>query len=146
MKVLILTSRTKEHDRTYQLARYHKRRRFMVKHLGEKCVKCGSVEDLEIDHIENLHDKIPISKFWGIALDRLLVELEGCQLLCGGCHTEKSVKERGHRRGFRHGTLYCYKRGGCRCDLCVGVNGKKSREYMKRYRDKLKNKVPSSSG
>lgn len=133
--------RTKEQDRVYQLNRYHTRRRFMFEHLGGCCVYCGGRKDLQIDHIENLPDKIPLGKLWGIALERLLEELTRCQLLCRECHDQKSIVERGQTPGLKHGTLNGYKRYACRCTACIEVTRRKGREYSRRYRRKKKDKV-----
>lgn len=134
--MLKLANRAKEKDREYQLSRYHERRKFMIEHLGGKCSFCGSEENLQVDHVDNLPDKIPLGKLWGIAFDRLLDELTRCQLLCKSCHDDKSVNECGHGRGLVHGTLNGYKRYGCRCEECVKLYREKSREYMRKHRSK----------
>lgn len=122
----------KDDKNRYHLLRYHNRRKFMFEYLGNKCAICGSTENLEIDHTDNLPDKIPLSKLWGISYDRLINELQKCQVLCKSCHTEKSISERGHNPGGKHGTPYYYKRYKCRCDLCVEANRKYAREYKRK--------------
>lgn len=141
-----MASRIKEKDKMYQLSRYHQRRAFILNHLGGCCAECGSEEDLEIDHVDNKSTKIQISKNWSMAKSKLLKELQDCQLLCGKCHDEKSIQERGHTPGFTHGTYYAYRHGCCRCEECKEVGRKKGREYRRRYRQKQKEKAPSFSG
>ncbi len=78
------------------------------------CVKCGSVENLELDHID------PETKvnhaIWSWSEVRRNEELAKCQVLCEVCHLEKTKAWYYERR--RHGTLYMYNHIGCRCDKC----------------------------
>ena len=57
--------------------------------LGNKCVKCGSTENLEFDHID------PKTKCFNVnpqdSWEKTLPELYKCQLLCKPCHTEKTT-------------------------------------------------------
>lgn len=53
--------------RKYMLARYHKRRAEAIRKLGGKCVKCGSEENLEIDHIDPTTKSFEISKLWNVS-------------------------------------------------------------------------------
>jgi 5-methylcytosine-specific restriction endonuclease McrA len=69
-----------------------KRRAELIEALGGKCVQCGSVEDLQIDHIngrdwavERVEWSWRISIYW--AEYRAGVKL---QCLCGDCNTRKS--------------------------------------------------------
>ena len=77
----------------YMLARYHRRRSEAIEKLGGECAKCGSREDLEIDHINKEDKGFSIGKLWSCSQEKFDKEVEKCQVLCSPCHTEKSVKE-----------------------------------------------------
>lgn len=111
--------------REYMGRRYRQRRAMAFKILGGKCVVCGTVENLEIDHIERSHKIIEISKLWNCALNTFLDELKYCQLLCKEHHRIKSANERsvGHGQGLT-GKRNCY------CNLCKPLKKK----YMQEYR------------
>ena len=59
--------------------------------LGEICIKCGTRESLELDHIDRKNKTFAISRppsekaFWE--------ELKKCQILCKKCHKEKTIQE-----------------------------------------------------
>lgn len=79
-----------EYMKSYMLARYHTRRNEAILKFGGKCVKCGSIECLEFDHI-NPEDKLfTIGKMWSLNNTAYLTELNKCQLLCESCHLEKT--------------------------------------------------------
>lgn len=62
-------------------------------HLGGKCVSCGVVDNLEIDHKYPQDKTINMSAKMG-STNLIKEELKVCQLLCEKCHREKSSKER----------------------------------------------------
>lgn len=104
--------------------------------LGGECKNCGSTERLEFDHIkrdraDNYHQ---ISAFIDAKWERVLVELEKCQLLCKPCHMKKSNSERGRNGIYNHGTANRYRILACRCELCSGYN----KAYMKEWHRKRK--------
>lgn len=93
---------------------------------GKSCKKCGSTEQLRLDHIE------PKSKtnhrVWSWSQIRRNIELAKCQILCEPCHKEKTYlnheKARGEAVGVskltevnvreirsRWENSYCTKRG-----------------------------------
>lgn len=92
------------------------------------CIRCGSNERLEVDHI-NPKTKID-HKVWSWGKERREAELLKCQILCFVCHRLKTNEERGWKL---HGELMWQR--GCRCKECVRVHNKKLR---KQARDKLK--------
>lgn len=55
------------------------------------CRKCGSRKDLQLDHID------PTKKWkhriWSYSWERIMKEVAKCQVLCGGCHFEKTMKD-----------------------------------------------------
>lgn len=94
--------------------------------LGGVCVKCGSQENLDFDHIDpstktqNISSAFMLDGPW----KRLLEEVDKCQLLCRSCHIKKS-KENGDPSGGgwnriddpKHGTAKMYN-DSCRCEVC----------------------------
>lgn len=52
-------------------------RKLVVEFLGKKCFKCGGIDNLEIDHINDLSNGGKNT-------------IENIQLLCKSCHTKKS--------------------------------------------------------
>ncbi|QYW02651.1 HNH endonuclease [Stenotrophomonas phage Marzo] len=108
-------------------------------HLGGKCVRCGSMCDLEIDHIDHLDKEFTISSSWGLSWDNLLPELSKCQLLCKSCHLAKSKEEGSLGKGWTnevrwtHGTVWGYSKHKCRCMACSRAKSDAmAREYRKK--------------
>ena len=111
----------------YMKKRIARRRAEAVKQFGGKCVKCGSTEDLEFDHLN--HDPDPRGRrgrgtMWTFSEKRLQAELEKCQLLCHDCHLKKTSEE----ISVPHGGGLAGKRN---C-LCVPCKQRKA-EYMASY-------------
>lgn len=109
----------------YMKKRYKQRRQMAFEILGNKCWKCKSTENLEIDHIYNWDKRFNFAKFWNIAIHKFIKELEYCQLLCQDCHKEKTIKE----KSVPHGGGISGKRN-CKCLPCKT----KKAEYMKNYK------------
>jgi len=106
--------------REYMLRRYHARRSKAIEELGGKCVNCGSISKLELDHIDANAKEINLGRLWSIAESRFKKELLKCQLLCDSCHEYKTVEDFGlnHAKGT-HGTLSAYRYcGPPKCVLC----------------------------
>lgn len=98
--------------RVYMTARYHRRRAMAIELLGGKCVACGTVKDLEIDHVD------PAAKTFNVGSRtvseaRYLAELKLCQLLCKYHHKIKTAAG----NSVEHGGGLTGKKN-CRCDLC----------------------------
>ena len=77
----------------YMRMRYARLRLETIKAMGGKCVQCGSVDDLQIDHKDPATKEFPVSKFWSLSRQKLQKELNKCQLLCEKCHAEKTRKD-----------------------------------------------------
>jgi hypothetical protein len=128
------------------------------------CRKCGSAENLEVDHIDPSQKAFSIN--WGIRRDVLEIELGKCQALCEKCHIEKSALERtknSHdlkstisaeasagfvRDGILHGTRNSYNYHRCRCAACRAAvaayaRRSKSRETQDRINAKQRKKLPT---
>lgn len=96
--------------------------------LGGKCVKCGSIDQLEFDHIDPATKQYTISspKLLDGPWSKLEEELGKCQLLCNRHHIEKTSKENSERIPWNkgiggtlvHGTASMYSERKCKCDLC----------------------------
>jgi len=107
--------RDKEAQREYQ-RRWMARRREDWLSANGPCVKCGSWDDLEVDHIDP--SKKVSHKVWSWREDRRLEELAKCQVLCRNCHYAKTY------------TLFCPKghmKAGGNLVIHVGSDGRLAR-------------------
>lgn len=115
---------SKEDQLYYQREWIRKRRERFFK--GKKCAKCAGVNHLELDH------KDPKSKvshrIWSWTKSKRDAELEKCQVLCSGCHKQKTKDQCWPIR--KHGNRTMYTKGKCRCTLCRKANT----TYMRRWR------------
>lgn len=112
--------------------------------LGGKCVNCGSTERLEFDHINNDREdhKHMISWMLEGEWEKLVKELEKCQLLCVSCHRSKTSDdirpidfdyvEDYPVQADGHGTLSMYCNKKCRCEYCRAANAIYHRRIMRR--------------
>lgn len=117
--------RDREKLRQYQRNWLAKRRRAWLDIHGP-CVICGSVEDLQIDHID---PKLKIShNVWSWTEERRDQELAKCQVLCKACHLKKTIEQ---RPKTDHGKLWMYIKG-CRCDLCRATKANSDKKYKRR--------------
>lgn len=118
-----------------QRSEYSKRSREAAKNAflmsrGNKCVKCGSSERLEIDHIDRTKREYCVSQHWQRP-KILAIELPKCQLLCHTCHLKKTKTERFLARKHSLGTY----RLGCRCDRCKTAKSIARRKYYLEHRE-----------
>jgi 5-methylcytosine-specific restriction endonuclease McrA len=101
---------------------------------GKVCVRCGSTEDLQLDHID------PAQKvthnIWSWSQARRDAEIAKCQVLCKACHIVKTIEQMTQVQGitpYRHGTNKMYRRG-CKCGLCKlwkkRVNARRYQTYL----------------
>lgn len=92
------------HMKVYIGQRYHRIRNEAVARLGGKCVQCGSVDDLEFDHIDPMTKVKSFAHIWSYSNDKREAELVKMQLLCKPCHIRKSVENddygTGHKRNM----------------------------------------------
>jgi len=77
----------KEKQKEYQREWMAKRRAIFFK--DKTCAKCGSVNQLELDHIDS-STKIS-HRIWSWSQERRDKELKKCQVLCQDCHIKKGV-------------------------------------------------------
>ena len=117
----------------YMLARYHKRMSEAKNKLGDKCFKCNSIEDLQLDHINPETKNFTVAKLWNSKKEVFDLEVSKCQLLCKKCHEEKTFLVMGRVSAkITHGTLSSYRY--CKCGSCK----KAKSEYMRSFRKKKK--------
>jgi hypothetical protein len=90
------------------------------------CARCGSRDNLEIDHI-NPETKVD-HKIWSWSQARRDAELMKCQVLCEKHHNDKTIAFI-KMTSSACGTSNRYK-DGCRCPACREA----TRDYMRRYR------------
>lgn len=130
-----------QYMRKYLLERFHKRMAEVKEHLGGKCCKCGSTEDLEIDHIDRTQKSFTVAKGWSYNKELFWAEVAKCQLLCQKCHNIKTAADLGQTpaRGT-HGTLSAYRY--CKCDLCKKVHT----DYCREWKRNRKKKGDNASG
>ena len=119
-----------EYMRVYMLNRYHTRRTEAIEHLGGQCVRCGTTEQLEVDHITPADKTYDIGKVWSYSAEKFWTEIAKCQVLCVECHKTKTREDRGETP---HG-MHRYQRYGCRCNICVTTTREYHREYKRRRR------------
>lgn len=108
----------------YMRNRHAERLAKATEYLGGNCSECGSEEELEFHHVDPETKHFTISdKLSKLSWENLLVELDKCVLLCGGCHKEV--------HSWAHGTLAGHRY--CKCPLCRAAKRDYMREYMKSY-------------
>lgn len=127
-----------EYLKQYQQNRITEGRAYAIAKLGGKCVRCGSTEDLQFDHIDRSTKVTEITRMFTFARAKLDAELEKCQLLCKPCHLQKTFHEDVVHASQTHGTLTALKYCKPICDTCRTFR----REYHQRY---LRSRGASSS-
>lgn len=98
--------------RAYQAEWLRSRRDRGISVLGGACARCGSTDDLEVDHVDpaskdpRLRSATGTGTLWSWSWERVLAELKKCQLLCRKHHLEKTASQDGRwfaRRGVHNG-------------------------------------------
>lgn len=91
----------------------------------KSCVKCGSTERLELDHVDP--SKKVSHSIWSWSETRRNEELVKCQILCYNCHLDKTIiVDRQQNRNPHDQKRYM---DGCRCDECKASHAKNNREW-----------------
>lgn len=105
-----------------------KKRLWAINLLGGKCVRCGSTERLEFDHIVPEEKSFNIAHIITYRKEKIIPELNKCRLLCKPCHTTVSIFQRG-RKIATHGMASMYAYWGCRCAACRKAWAARRRAY-----------------
>lgn len=133
----------------YMTERYHRRRNDFIEKRGGCCEKCGSTDQLEIDHVDPAQKGFDIGKaLSGWAESRIQEELSKCQVLCSDCHKKKSVSVYAEQTSCINGHDYGTKnlgisatRGTRYCRYCqYSHNAKKNNRKVKTFEEWLKTK------
>ncbi len=112
----------------------NKRKELARQFLGNKCVNCGSTENLEFDHIDPNNKEDVLVNLAARSLEKFWQEVVKCQLLCRSCHQEKTNRDNGW--GVEHNqNRYSH---GCRCNECRESH----RLYINAYRQKRRKQDP----
>lgn len=82
------TRMLEQSENKYMHPTYRERRLTVFSEYGKQCLKCGSIEDVQIDHIK------PVSKF-----PELFLSIGNMQPLCKTCNKQKSNKNENDYRG-----------------------------------------------
>lgn len=80
----------------YMKSRWMKRRSLAIAHLGGRCVRCGTIDNLEFDHINADSKIMTIAKASSRSDSFFWDEINKCQLLCTSCHKRKTVESKEH--------------------------------------------------
>lgn len=108
----------KDYMREYMRRRYNERRALAIQWLGGKCIKCGSEDDLEIDHINPSTKAFSIDQLRSQSVITFWTEIAKCQLLCKRHHAKKHTCT-------EHGSATMYRNHGCRCASCKRAHAAK---------------------
>ena|ERR1035438_9308129 len=118
--------------REYQREWLAKRRSEWIEAQGGRCVKCGSVDRLEVDHIDP-STKVA-SAVWSWSETRRLEELAKCQVLCHDCHKIKTFQD--VAKPLVHGTSNAFNQKNCRCEDCKKWDSEDEKAYRLRVKKK----------
>ncbi|WIB25858.1 HNH endonuclease [Curtobacterium sp. MCSS17_015] len=104
------------------------RRQAWIAEQGGCCASCGSVSQLEVDHVDPTRKSLNVRDVWSLSAHRRNAELVKCQVLCHDCHARKTNPP----PDLTHGTNSGYKTRGCRCDACTAWNRERVRQQRAR--------------
>lgn len=73
-----------------------KRKEKIKERLGNECILCGNIKNLEFDHIDHplKYQQRGVANNWWYSNIKIEETIENIQLLCKNCHKEKSAAER----------------------------------------------------
>lgn len=101
---------------------FHEFKAWCFEFIGNACVICGSLENLEIDHVNRKDKSFNITSEWSSKSQlEIETELKKCQPLCSGCHKTKTAKELSidKMKEPSHGSIYAWMKKKCLCDVCT---------------------------
>lgn len=118
----------KDKQRGYQRTYLARRRNKWIQENGP-CKKCGSTEQLVVDH-KDAGSKVT-HNVWSWSEARRAEELAKCQVLCTSCHKKKTLTNREYAVNATHGNASMYSRHKCKCELCVEWKRRTNKLYRK---------------
>jgi hypothetical protein len=127
-------ARDVERRREYHRQRRRERLTLARERLGGRCVRCGTTENLQFDHVDGSVKAANISEITNWSLPRFLEEVDKCQLLCGpgsgGCHQDKTTED-------LYETICSTGEGRwkCSCGYCQMWRAGYHAGYMKKSRE-----------
>lgn len=77
----------------YNYQRYNARKADVFLMIGEECARCGSTENLEVDHIDPTGKSFPVLENLHRRWEVIAEELLKCQALCHECHRAKTKQD-----------------------------------------------------
>ena len=94
----------------------------------KSCERCGTTENLELDHLD---PQIKVThRIWSWRADRREAELAKCRALCQRHHMERTIEQ---LSTAQHGvTVTLYDDYGCRCEPCRAVKRAKQARNRRR--------------
>ena len=118
-----------EYMKDYMSNRRANRRKKLLSLLGNACEKCGSKEDLEFNHKDLRLKSFSLSGYnLDTSWDKIMKELEKCELLCRSHHLEATrvqykngeIRPWNDKRYVPYicGTVRSYQEIKCKCELC----------------------------
>ena len=117
----------KDYLRDYLPKWRERRRQYALAKLGGKCVRCGTRENLDFDHIDPDTKVSDIGRMWQKSKAAFEAELPKCQLLCKTCHREKT-RENGDLLWAQHGGFTFAFRKKCKCATCLEFRAEVNRK------------------
>lgn len=87
---------SREYHTNYTNERRRKRRKDAIQQLGGRCALCGSLDNLNFDHIVPATKIKAIGSMLNTPQDIFDAELAKCQLLCESCHKNKTKTNKEH--------------------------------------------------
>lgn len=81
--------RDRKRKQLYQRSWKARRRAGWIASQGGLCKNCGSVEELEVDHIDPALKTVNPTDIWSMSKEKREAELANCQVLCKDCNLEK---------------------------------------------------------
>ena len=110
---------------------------WIVQRLGGKCARCGSIENLQVDHIDPRSKKFEVKSRLSYKRIKLIEEVDKCQLLCEPCHKDKTYNEdweiiKQKKNDFLHvDEEYLPLLGEYHVNLSIDENKKDGKAYAK---------------
>lgn len=75
-----------------------KRRALISEYKSVPCADCGVEYPPYVMQFDHLRDKLyEIADNYRMALDKLLIEIEKCDVVCANCHAERTERRRSGR-------------------------------------------------